>query len=239
MRGELLRLRLLLHRLRGELLHRLLLHRLLCRLRGELLRLRLLLHRLRGELLRLLLYWLARGLSLLAAHELDLVNDDLDLAAVGSVLSLPARLVELAFDRYLHALLQVRGNARCAVPKDRAVDEVWVILPFPRLLVLAAIVHRYADCEDACAALRLSKLRIAGDVARDGCLVDCHWLCLLLESLFVSLLLLCSSLLCCRRGNLIGVDSHLRAVVKTSEVGGEGFAQGMDNRAFPDHRCWL
>ena len=109
--------------------------------------------------------------ALFAGHELDLVHDDLKLAAALAVL-LPGAVAQLALDGHFRALGQVRLQLLGSGAEHGAVDEVRPVLPFAGLLVLAAVVDRDAHAQHGHAALRAAQLGVARQVAANHHPVD-------------------------------------------------------------------
>src|SRR5215213_10131031 len=109
---------------------------------------------------------------LAAAQELDGVGDDLDALALVAVLRLPLAPLEAAVERDRPALGEEARAVLALGAPDRHVEEVGLVLPLPRGLVLAAGVGRDPQRAHGHAARRGAKLGISGEVAREDDPVD-------------------------------------------------------------------
>src|SRR5829696_4578148 len=112
------------------------------------------------------------GAVLAAAQELDGVGDDLDALALVAVLGLPLAPLEAAVERDGPALGEKARAVLALGAPDRDVEEVGLVLPLPRRLVLAARVGRDPQRAHGHAARGGAKLRISGQVAREDNAVD-------------------------------------------------------------------
>src|SRR5665648_484794 len=82
-----------------------------------------------------------------AAHELDLVGDDLELGALLALRVLPLAPAEFALDGHLGTLAEEARQRLAAGAEDGDVHEVRGVLPLTGALVLATVIHGHAELE--------------------------------------------------------------------------------------------
>ena len=113
-------------------------------------------------------------------YALLLVSRVLPAVTSGTLLALALKMAptELALDGHFGALAEVTRKTFGARAEHRAVDEVRIILPLARLLVLAAVVDRHAEAQHGKPTRGGAKLGIARKVAADDNSVNAHGLLL-------------------------------------------------------------
>lgn len=115
----------------------------------------------------------ARSTVIAAGHELNLVNNNFDLAALLTI-ALPLAPTKFSLDGDLASLGKETGNALCTSTKHSAIDEVGIIFPFTRLLVLATIVNCDAETQNGHSACGGTQIGITGKVSADYNSIDTH-----------------------------------------------------------------
>ena len=110
---------------------------------------------------------------LTAREELDLIDDDLELAPTLAV-ALPGAVTQLTFDRDLRPLGEIATHGLGAGAKHRAIHEVGVILPLAILRVATTIVNGDAKGKNLGTAGGCAQLGIAGEVSGNSNAVDAH-----------------------------------------------------------------
>ena len=124
----------------------------------------------RCRLMRLL----CLSLSVSGAHELDLINNHLKLAAIATVLGLPLAVAQLALKGDLGTLGKILRNGVCQPVERNAVDKVRAVFLLTGLLILDTIVHGNAETGDAGTRCGYSQLGVAGKMSDDDNSIDCH-----------------------------------------------------------------
>ena len=106
-------------------------------------------------------------------NDITKFNNDFDLATLLAI-AFPLAPTKLSFNGYLATLGKEAGNALCASTKHSAINEVGVIFPFTRLLVLAAIVDCDAEAQNRHATCWGTQIGITGKVSADYNSIDTH-----------------------------------------------------------------
>ena len=107
------------------------------------------------------------------AHEVQVLDDDLDLRAALPVL-LPAALLEVTAHGHLAALADEAGDGLRPVAEHRAFEVGRDVLVLSRLLVALALVDCKRKVHDGVSAGRGLHVGVTDEVADERTSIDCH-----------------------------------------------------------------
>ena len=112
------------------------------------------------------------ALRVTTGHELNIINNNLDVGTFLPLVILPLVVAESARNGYFLTLAQDLCKPFSTFAKTNAVEEIGSVIPLASLVVLDALVDRDAEVEYARSTLSLFEVGFSGQISRKNTTVN-------------------------------------------------------------------